>query len=197
MTEIETFDHILNVVSKLIAEKGFANVSMNDIVGASGVSKGGIYWHFKSKDDIIIAIVESIFTEQMTFLETVLAKNARADDQLLQLMQMITESLDQTVSDMPSPLDMYSLAIRHPILKHHLADFFKEYQSYFKTLIEQGVQEGIFEVADVQQTAFIFVSMVEGIILVHSLTQDTVTLSDALESATQLFIKGIQKPTGD
>lgn len=197
MTETDTFEHILNVATKLIAEKGFANVSMNDIVQASGVSKGGIYWHFKSKDDIIIAIVESIFTQQMAFLETVLAKGARADEHLRQLMQMITDSLVQFPSEMPSPLDIYSLAIRHPILMSHLANFFEQYQSYFIILIEQGVQEGIFEVDDVQQTAFIFVSMVEGIILVNSMMQDSDKLSDALVSATQLFIKGIQKPTGE
>lgn len=197
MTEIETFDHIIKVASRLIAEKGFAKVSMNDIVEASGISKGGIYWHFKSKDDIIIAIVESIFQQQMAFLETVLAKNGRADEYLLQLMDMIIDSFVQFPSDIPSPLDIYSLAIRHPILKHQLAKFFKDYQNHFTTIIEQGVHEGIFDVDDIQQTAFIFMSMVEGIILVNSMTQDAEALSGALESATRLFIKGIRKPRGD
>lgn len=192
MTEIETVEHILGVTSALIAEKGFANVSMNDIVKASEISKGGIYWHFKSKDEIIIAIVEAVFTQQRQFLAMMLATEGQADERILKLIQMIAESLDETPDNMPSALDIYSLAIRHPLLRTNLANFFDDYQAQFAVLIQQGIDEGIFQVEDAQQTAIIFISTVEGIILVNAMMQQADKLANALLSATHIFLKGIQ-----
>lgn len=193
MTEIETIEHILQVASALIAEKGFANVSMNDIVKASGVSKGGIYWHFKSKDEIIIAIVSTIFEQQIQFLDLMLATEGNARDRIQTLMGMISDSLNEPSDNIPSPLDMYSLAIRHPYLKTQLADFFNQYQQHFAQLIVQGIDEGLFAVDNVQTTAIIFMSTVEGIILVNTMTQEKDTLAKTLLSATDIFLNGIQK----
>ncbi|GAB5491005.1 MAG: TetR/AcrR family transcriptional regulator [Phototrophicaceae bacterium] len=197
MTEIETLEHILQVASALIAEKGFANVSMNDIVKASGVSKGGIYWHFKSKDEIIIAIVSSIFEQQLQFLDMVRATEGNARDRILTLMNMVADSLKELPDNMPSSLDIYSLASRHPYLATHLAEFFKQYQQHFAELIEQGIAEGLFIVDDTEATAIIFMSTVEGIILVNTMMQAQATLSDTLLSATKLFLKGIEKTEGE
>ena len=57
----DTRQQILSAALALFAENGFSNVSINDIVRASGLSKGGVYWHFASKDEIITAIFEQFF----------------------------------------------------------------------------------------------------------------------------------------
>ena len=48
-----TIDDILSVSAKLFLEKGFNKTSMNDIAKAAGISKGAIYHHFQSKNEII------------------------------------------------------------------------------------------------------------------------------------------------
>ena len=53
----ETVNKILDVSMRLFLEKGFENTSMQDIVdGLGGLSKGAIYHHFKSKEDILGAV---------------------------------------------------------------------------------------------------------------------------------------------
>ena len=47
-----TIETILTVSTKLFLEKGFDKTSMRDIAEAANVSKGAIYHHFKSKDDL-------------------------------------------------------------------------------------------------------------------------------------------------
>lgn len=46
-------DKILNTALKLITDNGFSGTSMNNIIETSGVSTGGVYYHFKTKEDII------------------------------------------------------------------------------------------------------------------------------------------------
>jgi AcrR family transcriptional regulator len=46
---------------KLFATKGFSSTSIQEIATESGISKGAFYLHFKSKDDLLLAILEFIF----------------------------------------------------------------------------------------------------------------------------------------
>jgi AcrR family transcriptional regulator len=46
---------------KLFAQKGFSSTSVQEIATESGISKGAFYLHFKSKDDLLLSILEYIF----------------------------------------------------------------------------------------------------------------------------------------
>jgi len=48
---------LLDVAMDTIGRKGYARTTLDDIAAAAGVSKGGIYWHFKGKGDLMAAIV--------------------------------------------------------------------------------------------------------------------------------------------
>ena len=55
----ETVRLILDVAFRLFMEKGYENTSIQDIIsGLGGLSKGAIYHHFKSKDDILVAVID-------------------------------------------------------------------------------------------------------------------------------------------
>ncbi len=53
-----TIETILSVSAKLFLEKGFDKTSMMDIAKTAGISKGAIYHHFQSKDEIIKSVTE-------------------------------------------------------------------------------------------------------------------------------------------
>ncbi|MGL5435355.1 MAG: TetR/AcrR family transcriptional regulator [Lachnospiraceae bacterium] len=58
----ETIQKILNVSLKLFLEKGYEHTSIQDIVeNLGGLSKGAIYHHFKSKDEILIAVMDQLY----------------------------------------------------------------------------------------------------------------------------------------
>ena len=52
---------IIEAAIKLYATKGFAATSIQEIVSESGISKGAFYLYFKSKDALLIAILEYYF----------------------------------------------------------------------------------------------------------------------------------------
>ncbi|WP_066056150.1 TetR/AcrR family transcriptional regulator [Robertmurraya korlensis] len=62
---------IIEVSMRLFASKGFSTTSIQEIATESGISKGAFYLHFKSKDDLLLAIlkyhfemIEKAFSEQ-------------------------------------------------------------------------------------------------------------------------------------
>lgn len=58
---METRRRLLETGERMIAEQGFSNVSIDDIVKACGVARGTFYTYFKNKEDIIQAISRQPF----------------------------------------------------------------------------------------------------------------------------------------
>ena len=59
----QAVENIITISAKLFVEKGYDKTSMQDIVDAVGMSKGGIFHHFNSKEDIFNAVMERQFEQ--------------------------------------------------------------------------------------------------------------------------------------
>lgn len=59
----QAIENIITISAKLFAEKGYDKTSMQDIVDALGMSKGGIFHHFNSKEAIFNAVMERQFEQ--------------------------------------------------------------------------------------------------------------------------------------
>ncbi len=80
-----TLEKILEVSQRLFLEKGFDQTTIQDIVdGLDGLTRGAVYHHFKSKEEIINALIERMFLENNSFVSL---KN-RSDLNGLQKMKM-------------------------------------------------------------------------------------------------------------
>ena len=56
----QTVQNILDVAERLFIEKGYDRASLQDIITATGLSKGAIYHHFTSKEDIFYSVCDRI-----------------------------------------------------------------------------------------------------------------------------------------
>ena len=68
----ETVNLILDVALALFFEKGYDNTSIQDIIdGLGGLTKGAVYHHFKSKEDILSAALDrdnqALFDEPVSY----------------------------------------------------------------------------------------------------------------------------------
>ena len=192
MTEHESKIHILNTALAVFAEKGFAKASMNDIVRASGLSKGGVYWHFKSKDDLIAAIFDQFFVEQLALLDVMLAGEGTAVAKLTQLATMTGQSVAAMASQFPTPLEFYALASREEGLATTLQTHFQSYETKITTLVDQGIAHGEFRSVDSQATAKTIIALFEGMLLIWAIAPEMMNLETQVETAVQLLLQGLQ-----
>jgi AcrR family transcriptional regulator len=192
MTEHESKAHILATALAVFAEKGFAKASMNDIVRASGLSKGGVYWHFKSKDELIAAIFDHFFVEQLALLDVMLAGDGTAVAKLTQLATLTGQSVAAMASQFPSPLEFYALASREEGLQSTLQTHFQNYQTKIAALVDQGIALGEFRSVDSQATAKTIIALFEGVLLIWAISPELVNLETQVETAVQLLLQGLQ-----
>ena len=59
----ERRDEILDVAERLFCPNGYDNTSTNDILAEIGIARGTLYYHFKSKEDILDAMIDRILDE--------------------------------------------------------------------------------------------------------------------------------------
>ena len=63
-----TVEKILDVAQKLFLEQGYEQTTIQDIVNnLGGMTKGAVYHHFKSKEEIINALADKMFLENNPF----------------------------------------------------------------------------------------------------------------------------------
>ncbi|MCW2525876.1 MAG: TetR family transcriptional regulator [Pseudonocardiales bacterium] len=56
-----TREHILRVALEQFAEQGYDGTSLQQIADRLGVTKAALYYHFKSKDDLLLAVLDPYF----------------------------------------------------------------------------------------------------------------------------------------
>ncbi len=68
-----TKDKIIAEATRLVKQKGFEATSMSDLVEATGLQKGCLYFHFTGKDDLLAAILEKARTDFFQLVDSGLA----------------------------------------------------------------------------------------------------------------------------
>src|SRR5690554_5385194 len=63
---------LLTIAARLFRERGYAGTTVRDIAGALGILSGSLFHHFRSKEDILFAIMESVITAMRHDLEAAL-----------------------------------------------------------------------------------------------------------------------------
>ncbi len=193
MAEQDSKEHILAAATAVFAQKGFAKASMNDIVRQSGMSKGGVYWHFKSKDAIVEAIFDQFFSSQLMMLDTILTGNGKASDKLMQLAYVSGQELETLAEQFPTPLEFYAQAARNETLTARLQTYFQAFEERFVILVEQGVAAGEFADVPPKETATTLGALFEGILLLWSINSAQFDLGSQVETAVNLLLNGLRK----
>ncbi|MEV6274738.1 TetR/AcrR family transcriptional regulator [Nocardia sp. NPDC051832] len=79
-----TRNRILDALETLLLEKGLAQVTLESVAAAAGVSKGGLLYHFKSKDALLAGLVLRLAERADQQLETAVAQGKSVAEWYLQ-----------------------------------------------------------------------------------------------------------------
>ena len=178
----------------LFTEKGFSQTSMNDIVRASGMSKGGVYWHFPSKDSLVRAIFEQFFAAQIdAFTELVRQQNLSATERFLLLAEQGGAEMAAMAAQFPSPLEYYALAMNNQDLQETLLHFLNGYRDLVEQLVIQGIGGGEWRSVDGRASANTLIALIEGVLLIWSMAPDSFRLDEQLVASVNLLLDGLKR----
>lgn len=80
---------ILEAAKLLFMQEGFRGISMRQIAEAVGVTKAALYYHFKDKEELFVAIVEEYLEAMSTMIDEVASSGADTRTQIAELVRRI------------------------------------------------------------------------------------------------------------
>lgn len=151
---IERKKEIMTAARELFHEKGYLNTTTQDIIKKAGISRGLLYYHFKSKEDILYKIVEGYLQPLIKKFENITQNKA------LDPIEKVIKFINHTViSEEQAKPEDYTLkdAIHLPEnsymidrINHTLS---YEMTNYFTKIIEEGIDKKVFNVSYPKETA--------------------------------------------
>jgi TetR/AcrR family acrAB operon transcriptional repressor len=91
---LDTREALLGAAAELIAERGFRGTTVAEVVTRSGLSKGTFYWHFKSKEDLLVAVLEERIDRPLLELVRRLETASAQEDMAPQASRMFVELVE-------------------------------------------------------------------------------------------------------
>lgn len=134
-----TVEKILDVSQRLFLEKGYDNTTIQDIVDhLDGLTKGAVYHHFKSKEEIMDAVGDRMFTANNPFEKV----RRRTDLNGLQKLQEAIR-LNQSDEDRTSMVIQSIPLTRNPkLLVEMIESNLRVLTPYYQELLEEGNRDG-------------------------------------------------------
>jgi len=137
----ETLERIINASLKLFKERGFDNTSMQDIVTASEMSKGAIFYHFKSKEEIFDAALERDFAlAKERFYQLLAELDGRTAKEKMEFL-LRANFADVEMSSAIFGLVFVASASPHLVLTN-MRNNLKEVAPIIAALIQEGKSDG-------------------------------------------------------
>jgi AcrR family transcriptional regulator len=187
----ERKNQILNAAETVFTHKGIDQARMDDIVQETGLSKGTLYWYFKSKDDIIIAILDRIFQREFKQLDALTAAGGSAAENLRQFMEVSIKDLTAIIHLMPVAYEFLSLAFRNTTVQKVIKRYFRRYMDILVPIIQRGIDSGEFRAVDAGEVAVAAGAIFEGTLLLWVYDKSIVQPERHIRSGIDLLLEGI------
>lgn len=179
----QTRQFIIEKSSPVFNTKGYAATSMNDILKATGMAKGGIYGNFESKDAIAIAAFEFNYGKVKKALREKVKAQQTASGKLLAILKFYHNYTINKEFAGGCPVQNTAVdADDHiPFLKTKAAEAMQEMLASLEHIIRKGIATGEFrrELNAVTE-ALLFFSCIEGGIMMSKVTDKPQLLNKLL-----------------
>ena len=134
-----TVEKILDAAQRLFLEKGYENTTIQDIVGElGGLTKGAVYHHFKSKEEIMDAVNDRMFFSKNPF------EAVQGRDDLSGLEKLRQAVLIHNADEEQGEITRQATALmKNPqLLANMLAANREVLTPYYRKLIDEGIADG-------------------------------------------------------
>ena len=181
---------ILQAAYEVLIEKGYYEASMDEIAARVGISKGTLYLHFKSKEDLIFVLIEAEISKFLFIIDQILTKEISVRDRL---EHILLESYQSIQGGRQFLLALRSIGLNKGLIRDHLEEqvSMAGLMNRLTKLFEEGQSNGEF---DATVPTSVMVSIFLGLMEIYSNEQSEINHlppENLLKSVSHLFFHGL------
>ena len=161
---------------------------MDDLVRASGLSKGSLYWHFRSKEEVFLAVFDAF--AEILYGEWDAA--AESSEDAIVILRQEFELSAQSFSDQRVFLLAWAEFLSHPAARERMSGTYAVARQKLARIIEDGRTSGSLRSGPpAEQVASVLVGTIEGLLL-QWLVDPDFDLNGHVEVAWELLLEGLR-----
>ncbi|WP_310621386.1 TetR/AcrR family transcriptional regulator [Flexibacterium corallicola] len=180
MSAKTTRNRIIEAADKLFYEQGFEKTSFADIADTVKISRGNFYYHFKTKDDILSAVIQQRLSDRQNWLKQ---WEDQVEDPAERILCFVKILLRNRVNIMAFGCPLGTLSAELAKLDHASQD---EYREIF-TLFRDWLKKQFFDLgheADADRLAMHILSHSQGVATMANTFKDEKFIEDEVAQIT-------------
>ena len=185
----DTRERILKAAGSLYGSHGCAGTTLDDVLTASGITKGAFYHYFKSKESLCEALVEKVASEYKDLAEAIDAAAPPFDrlESFLGELVRLNQSGQWINCKLMLRMSTESHA-SHPATEQRIRKFWRWYEGFFVELIETCIKEGsLSRKFSAETQAKLLMSTMAGIVTFENVPGPKHNISDIMETLIKLL----------
>lgn len=180
---------ILEEAYHLLLEKGYYEASMDEIAARVGISKGTLYLHFKSKEDLIFVLMEGGLSKFISLVDQIILEERSVQERIRRILLETYRSIQDGRHYLVA---LRAIGLNKGLIRDRLEEQVSQagLMERLSRLFEEGKQSGEFDVAI--PTALL-VSVFLGLMEIYSSEQAEISHlppETLFEAVNQLFLHG-------
>ena len=153
-------NEILDTAERLFIEKGYEHATINDVLEASGIAKGSLYYYFKSKEDVLDGLIKRRGDEYIGAAQAIAASAEHgAREKLLQVIFAL-QPQDEGQKKLMNDLEKSG---EGQMFVKSLTDIVLRLAPIVSGIIEQGISERVFSTPFPLESAQILLAAVHAL----------------------------------
>lgn len=192
----ETRQAILQSALEAFAQKGYSQTTMDEIADRAGVSKGALYWHFKDKRTLFLAVCE----ERASALEKVMRSALEEPETILNKIDrlLISTLLFFTQNRSFAVILGFLRVGQDPAIglqsDQPLRTWYSEARKTLSERIQKGIEAGEIREVDPSITASLIIGAIDGLVFQWLIDPEGFPLTPKVaEEVAEFFLRGLQK----
>ncbi len=186
----QTRDRILKCTRQILITRGFYNTSIQDIIRATGVKKGNLYYHFASKEELGIAVLQDAKDEFFQLLEAAFSGSTP-----LERVNNFLEAIlnEQRKRNFVGGCLFGNTALEMSDTNSEFARIINKIFIRWSNILEEHLREAVERgelITDFapHQLAKLIIAAIEGGIMMSRVSKDEKDLVDCMESLKRLLL---------
>jgi len=155
---LERQSEVVDIAAALFAERGFHATSIQDLVEATGLQRGGLYHYMNGKSDLLIQIHERFIGPLLAEAREIASQDEPADVLLRELAASLMRDIATYRNQVTVFLHEWRIIEDDPQWAS-IRESRKEFESVIEAVLKRGVDQGIFRIADTRLAVLGFLGM--------------------------------------
>lgn len=186
---------IMDAAARLFVQKGYHGTSVATIAHATGLTAGALYRHFKSKEDLLLALIRKFDVDYLDRLAEEL--DAKRDDSLGALRRFLLFAVRFAGRDPDLAILLAIVSAEFQGIKgkigEELTRVYSKYARVIRRIIEDGKRENQFDQnLDTHSLAYMIIGLMEGAFLKFQHNRGILDSDDFLRTFQQVLLQGLK-----